>query len=257
MRKKSLTVEELKLLLLARFNIEQSKQAKLQERLQQALGGEVQEKKPEAIAIEKKFADWISDILARRLKRNRRASPFLSARDFVKFVPTILDIIEQAEGEKLDAEERKMFEKFMKAIFENIFEIVRSMVPEGKNPYEEFWRWTQTVLDLAAERGVLPTELFALEGMTDEITRRMFSKKEFVTLYKKAVNKFIDADTLKKILIQPLLDTITEDDEEERREMEKEIETEIMPQLREIVEKSKVVISNFLTDEVARIYAVA
>ena len=257
-KKPTLTVAELKSLLLAHFNAERSKQVKLDARLQQELGNKGEEKKPEASAIENKFADWISDILARRLKRNRRTTPLLSSRDFVKFVPSIINEIAKVEDGELEAEERKMFEKFMKAMFENILEMVHAMVPPRKNPYEEYWRWATTVLDLATERGILPTELLALENATDEITRRMFTEKQFVALSKKAVNKFMDADVLKKIIVQPMLDMIgTEADEEERRELEQELETELMPQLREIVEKSKMVINSWLGEEVERIYAAA
>jgi len=252
--KKTLTVAELKSLLLVRFNAEQSKQANLQARLQQELGNEVQEEKPEAIAIKNKFADWISDVLARRLKQNRRTTPLLSSRDFVKFVPSMINEIAKTEGNELAPEERKMFEKFMKAMFENIFEMAHAMVPPHKNPYEEYWRWATTVLDLAAERGILPTELLALENATDEITRRMFTKKQFVALSKKAVNKFMDADVL-KIIVQPMLDMVAEGNEEERRELEQELEAELIPQLRETVEKSKVVINAWLGEEVKRIYA--
>ena len=256
-KKQTLTVAELKSLLLARFNAEQRKQAKLQARLQQELGNEVQEEKPETIAIKNKFADWISDVLARRLKRNRRTTPLLSSRDFVKFVPSMINEIAKIEGDEPEVEERKIFEKFMKAMFENIFEMVHMMVPPRKNLYEEYWRWATTVLDLAAERGILPTELLTLENATDEIMRRMFTKKQFVTLSKKVVNKFMDADVLKKIIVQPMLDMVAEGDEEGRRELEQELEAELMPQLRETVEKSKVVINSWLGEEVEPIYAAA
>ncbi|MBI4812370.1 hypothetical protein HY798_02960 [Candidatus Falkowbacteria bacterium] len=256
-KKQSLTVAELKSLLLARFNAEQSKQVKLQARLQQELGNEVQEEKPEVIAIKNKFADWISDVLARRLKHNWRTTPLLSSRDFIRFVPSMINEIAKVEGNELAPEERKMFEKFMKAIFENIFEMVHAIIPPRKNPYEEYWRWATTVLDLAAERGILPTELLALENATDEIARRMFTKKQFVALSKKAVNKFMDADVLKKIIFQPMLDMVAKGDEEERRELEQELEAELMPQLRETVEKSKVVINAWLGEEVERIYVAA
>lgn len=256
-KKQALTVAELKSLLLARFHTEQSKQVKLQARIQQELGNEVQEENPEVTAINNKFGDWISDVLAHRLQQNRRTTPLLSSRDFVRFIPLMINEIAKTKGDELEAEERKMFEKFMKAMFENIFEMVHAMVPSRKNPYEEYWRWATTVLDLATERGILPTELLALEGATDEITRRMFTKKQFVALSKKVVNKSMDADVLKKIIIQPMLDTFPEGDEEERRELEQELEAEFMPQLRETVEKSKVVCNAWINEEVERIYAVA
>jgi hypothetical protein len=237
--------------------MEQSKQVKLQARLQQALSNEVQKEKSEIIAIRNKFEDRISDVLARRLKRNRRTTPLLSSRDLVRFVPSILNEIEKMDGHELDAESRKMLEKFMRSRLEGLFEFVHIMVPPRKNPYEEYWRWVMTVLDLATERGILPTELLALEEETDEIMRRMFVKKQFVTLSKKAVNKFTDADILMKIIVQPMLDMVAEDDEEQRSELKQELEAELMPQLRETVEKSKVVMNTWLKEEVERIYRAA
>lgn len=258
MRKKSITVESLKSVLLAHFNSDQSKQAKLQERFQQALGGAVQEKTPEAIIIEKRLLDWLSDILARRLKRNRRTTPLFSSRDLVRFVPIMLNEIAEIEGEELEAEERKMLKKFMEMMFENIVKAVYAMMPPQKDPYKEYWRWIMTVFDLAAERGVPPAELLVLEEAIDEITRRMFTKKQFVALSKKGFNKLVNADALKKILVQPMLDMLSADgSEEERQEMEREIEAEIMPQLREAIEKAKVVMNGFFDEEAARIYALA
>ena len=257
LRKQTLTVIELKSLILARFNADKSKQVKLQVRLQQEFGNEVEEKKPEDIAIENKFADLTSGVLARRLKRNRRATPLLSSRDFVRFVLPMISEIAKKEGNQLEVEERKMLEKLVKTMFENLSEKMYTMIPPRKNIYEEYWRWVTTVLDLAAERGVLPIELLTLEEATDEITRRMFTKRQFIALCKRTLNKFMDADVLKKSIIQPILDMVAEGDEEERRELEKEIEVEIMPQLRENVEKSKAVINTFFGEEAKRIYATA
>lgn len=256
-KKQTLTVAEWKSLLLARFNVEQTEQAKLLVRLQQEFGEKVEEENPKAAAINNKLANWISAMLARRLTQNRRSTPLISSRDFVRFIPSMMSEISKTEGGELEAGEHKMFEKFLKLMFENIFEMVHTMVPPRKNPYEEYWRWATTVLDLAAERGVLPTELLALEGATDEITRRMFTKKQFVALSKRAVNKFVDADVLKKIVVQPMLDMIARGDEEERRELEKELEAELMPQLRERVEKTKVVINTWLGEKAECIYVAA
>lgn len=256
-KKKTLTVAELKSLLIARFNAERPKQEKFQARLQQELGNEVQEKKPEYIEMENQLVDWISDILARRLKRNRRTTPLLSSRDLARFIPFMLNMIAHAEGDELDVELHKVLEKFLKTMFNVFLEVMHSKIPPGKNIYEEHWRWINTVLALADESSVLPTELLALEEATDEITRRMFSKKQFVALFKKAMNKFTDVDMLKKSLIQPILDMVSEGDGEKRLDMERELEEALMPQLREIFEKSKLVANAWLNEEIKRIYAAA
>lgn len=253
-----LTVVELKSLLLARFNAEQGKMAGLQVRLQQELGNVAQTMEPELIAFNNKLAEQIYDLIARRLKRNRRTTPLISSRDFVRLVPFMIDEITKIEDGELGAEDRKKFEKYVKAVSENALEMVYAMVPPRKNLYEEYWRWVTTVLDLAAERGILPTELLALENAIDDITRRMFTKKQFVALSSRLVNKFWDADVFKKSIIQPMLECLVPGaDEEERREQEQELETELMPQLRKIVEKTRVVIKAWIGEEAKRIYAAA
>lgn len=258
-KKQALTVAALKSLILTRFNMEQSRQAKLQTRFQQELGSTVvQEEKPELIVIKNKFADLISGVLARRLRRNRRTTPLFSSRDFTRLVPSMISEIAKVEGNEFNAESRKMFENVMKVMFKGIFKIAHAMVPPRKNHYEEYWRWITIVFDLAAEHGILPTEFLALEGAADEITRRMFTKKQFVALSKRAMSRLMDVDSLKKTIIQPmLLAMLAEGDEEERRELEQEFEAELMPQLREIAEKSNVVINAWINEEVGRIYAVA
>jgi len=252
-----LTVAELKSLLVARFKVERATQAKLQERLRQALGNEVQEEKPEITAVRNKFVDSLLDVLARRLKSNWCTAPLLSYQDFVEFVPSLIDEITKAEGVELEAENRKKLEKVLKAMFENVCELVHTRVLPGKNLYDEYWRWIMIVLDLAAECGILPTELLALEDAADEISRRMFTKEQFVTLTNKANHLLMDADVMKKLILQPILDMLSEGDEGERRELEQELGAEIMPLVREIAEKSKAVINIWLGEEVERIYGAA
>lgn len=255
-KKQTLTVAELKSLLLARLNAEQRQQAKLQVRLQRELGNEVQEEKPEVVAIMNKLTDLISDVLARRLKHDLRTTPLLSSQDFVQFIPSMVNEIVKARGDELEAEDRKMLEKCIKATLENISEMACTMVPPCTNPYEEYWRWVTTVLDLASERGIPPTELLALERTTDEITRRIVTKEQFVARFNRAMTKFTDIDVLKKMIVQPILDIVaTEAGEEERREFEQQLEAELMPQLRETIEKTKVVINAYFGEEVERIYA--
>lgn len=253
-KEQTLTVAELKSLILAGFNADHIRQAKLQARLQQELGNKIQEEDPKTIAINNKLMDEICSILARRLKQNRRTTPLLSPRDIVKFASLMINEIVETEGEELKVEDRKKLDKYIKGVFENILDMVHPIVPSRKNSYDEYWRWITTVLNLAAERGILSTELLALEEATDEITRRMFTKKQLIALFKRAENKSMDADALKKIIINPMLDVFAEGDEEELRELGQALEAKLMPQLRETVEKSKVIIGIWLGEEVERIY---
>jgi hypothetical protein len=63
----------------------------------------------------------------------------------------------------------------------------------------------------------------------------------------------MDTDILKKNFIQPMNDMVAGGDKEEQRRLEQEVEEEIMPQLRELAKKSKVVVNAWLDEEVKRI----
>lgn len=257
-KKQTLTVAELKTLLIARFNADDREQMKFNARLQQELGNEVQEETPEVAAIKSKIADRISDVAAHRLKQNRRTTPLISGQDFTPLIPLMIDEIAKGEGDEFGAMERKILETFLKAMFENIAEMTHATVPPDTNPYDESWRWVTTVLGLADERGIPPAELLTSEEAVDEITRRMFTKEQLVASFKRSTNKFVNVDAAKKIILRPMLDAMaTETSEKERRELERELETTIMPQVRENARKARAIINTLLNEKVKRIYGAA
>ena len=128
-------------------------------------------------------------------------------------------------------------------------------MPPRKNLYAEYWRWVIMVLDLAEERDIPPTELLALEEANDEIARRMFTKKQFRALSEQAINKTISIKTMKKTLVEPMLDMEAGNDKERRLELEQEIEKKIMPKLLEDIRKRKEALTIFLEQEIRRIYS--
>lgn len=253
----TLDVDELKALFLANFKTAQVEQRGLRARIQQALGDFVPEEKPEVAAVMNKMVEEIFSVIARRLKDNRRDEPLVSPCDFVQFVPSLLDYVASGQSDKLEAKEREMLEKFLKTVFENTFEMVHHGVigAPGKNSYDEHWRWVEIVLNLAVEHNMVPTELLAFQWARDEITRQMFIQEQFVAIYEKSMVKFMDVDTLKKAYLQPILDMLAEGDEEERAELERDLETEVMPQFRERFAKIATVMKAWYKEQVSRIYS--
>jgi hypothetical protein len=254
-KKQTLTVAELKSILNASFSSKQSKQVQVKSRLSQVLGTEPQDETPEIIAAKKVIKGFLSDTLARRLKRNRRTTPLFSNRDLAQLVPSVVDEIAKSKGDVLAPEERKMIEGIILMLFQSIIKMMLPPMRPGSDPYEEYWRWIRTVLALSAERGVTPAELFALVDPNDEITRRMFTKKQFVALNKATTNKLLDAEALKASIIKPMLSTLGQEfDDDERREIERTLEDEIMPELRDTLKRARVVVKCILDEEVKRIY---
>lgn len=247
----TLTVTELKPLLLAHFGAKLSRQMKLQARLQQELGKEIQEIDSQYIAIMDKLLDWLSGLLAHRLRQNQHTTPLLSSQDFTQFV--LLEVFPDFE---LGAVERKTIKRFLDAVLENIVELLMPGHPD-ENLYEKYWQWVTTVLDLAVERGISPTELLTLETTADEITRRTFSREQYIATLELMTAKLTDIDTLMKLNVQPRLAILSETlSEEERSEIEQRLESKLMPQLREQIDRVKVILRAFLDEEVERIYGV-
>lgn len=252
----TLTEKELELLLITRFKTERSKRMRLHLLVQRELGDEVREEPPELIALEDKCVVSICEVLARRLKQNRRTTSLFSSRDYGRLAPSMMNELLKIEGRELETEERKVLENYMKVIFENLSEMMKGVVLPGKNIYDEYWRWTAIVLDLASERGISPTDLLALEGPTDEITRRLFTKEQFIVLSTKVIDRSTDAARLKKAVLEPMFDlAATRLDQRERRELRNELEKVFYPKLCERLAKTKeVLIKVWLGEEVKRIY---
>lgn len=252
-KKQSLTVEELKTLVLARFHSVQSSYERMEAKIQQELGGEVATEEAEARAIKDKLLDSMVSVMAGRLKRNRHSVPLLSSRDLARLIPSLLEELEQMADHKLDGIERKLFTKILKFAFEQLCEMVDLMTPTTQQErYEEYWNWINTVLELAAERCMPATELLALEEVRDEITRRTATKKQYIERNKKALSILTAPDFIENKIIQPLLSLV--EDEAERLELEQELQTNIIPKLSEGIEKSKATMKAWFEEEVTRIY---
>jgi len=259
-KKESLTIEQLKLLLLARFDVDKPADARVQKCIQSVFGGKAMEEPPEAAAIKKKIVDWMAETIARRLLMRNRRITLISIRDFAKFIPEYLDLAERKEGEKFDAKVRRLLTKMVKGVFKNVLESLYGTVFEKKKLYDEYWQWITIVFDLAAERHVSPVKLLKRKGTRDEITRRMCTKKEYTAYCKKIFERLLDLNSWKNIVIEPMINAACASEGlnvEERAELKQKFYTEAMPELQKITRKLKRLLNAFFKEEIARIYAVA
>lgn len=252
-----LTVEELKSLLLVRFKATQKISNELQMRLQNELGTEVNTGDPVAMAINDKFAHWISNVISIRLMQDQDEKPLFSSHDFQQFVSSASEEIERISDREFTDQERKAFERYMMSIFENTKDMLLTFIPSDKNPYEEYWQWVTTVLGLASERRISPVELLASTEATDEITRRTYTRDQFFALTNQAISRLTSLDSLKRIGVLPLLNMIIEEfDEDERDKIKQEIEMELMSQVREMAQHIKKCMIDFYNEELERVYGV-
>ncbi len=254
-KKSDLTLAELKALILARFDIRARGLGRLTARIQEGLGEKAKPEIPEVIAVQKKLNDSLADLFASRLMAGKRTTPLLSSEDSGPIAALVIDGYPKFDSEGLSLTDRAACEEFIKAVTRNSIAASDEALRSRENHYTEYWRWVKTVFEVAAERDVPPIELLKLDEAADEITRRLLTMQEFVKQSERATMRFMNVDTLKKIVIPPLLDLACSIMEEDRAELERQIEAELMPKLRETAEKSRAIISTWLGEEVARIYA--
>lgn len=255
----TIPLAELKSLLVALFKTEEGIVTKLKARLYEEFDNWNYQENPADLARRNKCTDWMCDTLARRMKQDRRITPLLSHQDWAEFaIPMVIEEFEQKKGYELDPNEQKMIEKLVSRMFEEVSEMIDSIVLQGKTPYDEYWRWVTTTLELATEQCIPPTKLLTLENGLDEISRRMFTKEQFLAYSHRRVKKFTDIDSFKKAFIQPMLEALSlQLDDDELRETVQEIEADIMPELINGMEKIKVVLNTFFDEEAERIYGIA
>jgi len=275
-KKRNLSAKEIKSLLMAKNDVQMSIQKTLNKKIGEAVRQEMQlEESPERVAIRNGFTDQVLELIANRLSENQQDTPLCSSSDLLLLTSAVINMVETEQGYELDADERRLIERLTENLFKSMLEMIQRMVPgtNDMNPYVEYWRWIDAVLDLSAERGVPATEIVLTQSYSDEITRRLCPKEQFLAKNNKDILDKFSAEKLKESILFPILNAmidIGEDDEDDedredreereereeiRQEMEEELEKEVMPQVRLFVEAAKNVIKAWIDDEIERIYA--
>jgi hypothetical protein len=254
MKKKALSAEEIKDLFIAQFKIEQEDGMRLTRYVGERTGIIMPEASPEVLAITVEINELVSDIIARRLKRNRRDVALISPRDFKQLVAMWRKKVVTGPIQQ------KTFKSFLRTMLEPICQRVELSVSVGKNPYDEYWRWVHTVQALAAEQGVSPLELFANENpilqivATQEVIRRMFTKEQFLALKRRAIDTLFSVELFKDAVIQMILFGAGEKKQEELAKLAQKIEERIMPQLIDLATNIKKAMMDWYENEAMFIY---
>jgi|GEM_PF-3165025 hypothetical protein len=251
--KQALTEEELRLLLGVVFNAGWSNRAKLEARMEEQIGEEVQEENPQVIAIRSRFMDLVSGVFAHRLMQGRCTTSLVLPQDLDNFVSSAIEDIVEIE---INVDEL--------GLSESIIETTLRLSPI--NLCGDYWRWVKTLLDFAAERGMLPIRSAAERGMLpikllvqnakDEITRQMLTKDEFAVSSRLGMStSSMDPDVVRNGMIQTL--NGLKPDDKKRREVMKEIDEELMPRVHDDIARCEAVLTAWLDEEIDRIYGVA
>lgn len=227
-------------------------QQRSSDRMKEKTGLTVRES-PEDAAIRALFQDKFASLSASRLLGQRIEGPLFSVEDLADTIPSAIRILEQSKGEELNDEERAFIERMVKASLNSMIKAVSAMTPADRQPYDEQWRMINAIVDLAVERGISPEELLSSDQGSDELVRRTYTKKEYFDLFSSAIDIFFNAETLKMIYIDSLLDSLGCEGED-RREMEEEIAADILPEIQKAAEQGKAAYAACIKEEIERIF---
>lgn len=260
MEKKSL--EELQPFILARFHWSEKMQARMQKYFSQQLGVPVLSEQEDPIMnlAKEKFYQLSSQLIAERLIENQRNVALISSKD----VESLVDIIMNEKGlfnkEETDDIEIGFLKNTIKQVFENgltIFE--RMSTQETNDPYEDIWKWIESIIELSRENNLGETEFLSFENSDDLLTNRMYTKEQFLSQFKKGISEVFDVKVVKKIFVEPMINLLVnmagESDQNLRKELEEQFEAQMMPALKEKLEKVKPIMSKWIEEEAERIYA--
>lgn len=253
----NLTLLELKAIVIARSKSIIASQQNLQLSINKKLDIK-EEKNPEHDAINDDFVDYISDLIARRLRRKQSSGALILSRDINQFIPVMIEKISEAKSIQPDAEEIRVVKRFIKTAFEKVVEVIHMVTRPGKSPHEEYWKWITVAVKLASERGIPVTELVTHQDANDEIKRQLFTRKQFLKVSKIAVGKHITVKMIRDEFIQPMIDIALDGiPKEERKEMEQKFDAELMPKFEDAISKTKIELDAWVEEEANRIYGTA
>ncbi len=253
--RENLTVAQLEKLVAMRFQMTILRTERLSSRITKELGDPPSPKDdPTIVAAKNKINAHFCKLIAQRIKEKDDGAPLLSYQDLIPLESELLDTLsERYTDAKQRAQQRKLLKKVIRPMFENILEIGHGMMTAtGRSPHQDYCRWVDTVLKLAAQHNMPPTEFLGLAEADDQITGRFFSRQEFNILDMGWFERTNNEEKIRKIFLEPMLAAAKDD--AERREMEQEFETELLLPSRERFKKCKKIFRAWLAEEEARIY---
>ena len=253
MFKDSVSIQELKAILVAQSNADTAKSVAIQNRLRRVLDDTVLTEDPMVIIIRTDLTDYLADIIARRMKMRRRTRPLVSLRDISKFTLSAIEFIEKQTSEKISDEERADVETLVDSTFGNMLETINDILPIGTNLYDSYWKWAETVFAVAKEKNVSPVMLYQSDD-ANEVTRRLFTKDQFATLMKKAGSKALSIRTIYKLNVLPLITLEAGNDKSKFKKLKLYYRASTLPVIKENIAKTRPFMRAIIKEEIARIY---
>lgn len=241
-----LTLDDIKSILVSRFEVEFKAAEGLSQEFSLALGLPV-EHSPQNEFLTRRVMDILCGVVSERIVYD---DP--SQITFEDFEPRFLSSVVQELG--LDEDTMSELMKYIQTMFKVI---VKTMGLLDLGAYFGYKSWIQKFLDLAESKNVLPSDLKIDQEVHDSITRMEYSKEVFIERGTKEIDLFASLDGFTENVIKPILQTKLDEFEAPAEEKEL-IMAETLAMLKETFgEKIEVIRDQLLTRmyvKVERIY---
>lgn len=198
-----------------------------------------------------KLEDQISEIMAIRLKNNCREIPLLSKEDFSSLSIVLTNHFEQDADHVLDEEERQTIQSTYSSVIESVADALCNL---DDNPYESWYKTAELSSKLSNDYGIPLFDLFSNQEIVDQITKNVFSREEYLAKFERGIEKILNPNFFKNVIINMVKNLPDVNWEEDREEIERDIDEEVMPQINADIENLRPIVKKYIDEETARIY---
>ncbi|HSV94801.1 MAG TPA: hypothetical protein VLH94_02405 [Spirochaetia bacterium] len=251
----NLSVATIEAILVGKFLYEEKRSAQYSQRIQNALGVPVPTTDSKELSDQLKM--FMAGSIAKKLFRNDRSDSLFSVDECDQLI--FDHLYKKFEDDtNVNDEDKRLIINSVKLMVSGMVDSIMSLV-DGPDPYDQYFKIINTIEFLANEE-CLPLDEPLPDELYDEVTRRIYTKEEYVSLNEKGLKLISDPEALLKVLMKPVIDNLLKDlDPEFIQEMREEIEVEMKElvslQFAPLFEKLGKVTKEIVTEETNRLYA--
>lgn len=250
---KDISFDQLVALIVANLNYDNTRLNEINRQVNEALGEPTAKASDEDTELMTSTTKQVAELLARRLLDNNPNVPLYSDDDLEAFINQMIKTKEADSGMNLEDEETAVFIQVLKGIFKAFMDAIVQDSPEQL--YSTYLQWVETVITVARERCQDPAYLASTQEGVDEVTRRLYTMDEYISLRRKALASFLDENFFRKAMVESTVAVLASSfDEDELAELRTAVETQIEPMIKSRVPVSRQITERQIADDITRIY---
>jgi hypothetical protein len=187
--------------------------------------------------------------MAARLLEMHTDVPLVSPDEYFEYFEVYLSEKFEDMDEMNAQTAMTLFRSFAKGQIDDLLKLGK----KDKNEYEVFWDRIKNTLAIAEEYNIEPKEVFSNDLANDELTRRSYTKEEYLELAKQAIETVTNIDLYMDKILEPMFILLGDGEaieEDLKAEVKEDLSKRLLVQLLVMGENLK----NWYEGEIKRIY---